>query len=179
MGLFARPRLYAKDTRDIDLPDGLLENLASRLGLRSDNYHTGYFGSPAWERDFQLRLAGPGPSTDGRLIRRYGRCVGHGFNRITAVGDAHLTDLLGSTHELWYTKEDTFRDWPFAAVWLVNERNWWKVEQVLVKDPEGLILVSTLFLEQWPSGLCIDLKGLRLKPWSTELIRQAGIDIPG
>ena len=145
------------------------------------------FWAPTMDSDFLTGLGesttrifgGPSlePTWDGEQIRKYGQLIEESLEKITSVGDAYLTDYLGSYYDLYYVKEDTFEDFPARSVWLVNRKNEYFVELVFA-DVVGLISVKKQVIRDDCGNIYFDLSDLQGKPWSQKLIRQVGINIP-
>ena len=124
-----------------------------------------------------LQGRSPAESLDGEQLRKYGKYIAGGFNEITSVGAAELTDLLGSTFDLYYVKEGTFDDYRSEALWLVNNVNRYMVEPVMFKDRNGVIEALGRNL-RFGNDRVLDVRRLHGQPWSRAAIREAGIDIP-
>lgn len=161
--LFGKPRLYCPRGHESIRGPGLLSRMFS-------------ITSP---HEYLDMLSYGAKTGDGGQICKYGVYIEGGFDTITGVGDALLIDILGSNYALYYVKEDIFYDFPMKSLWLVNDRNKYMTKCVLF-DALGLrvIVVKEAVLQRGSSGPLLYLAELHGKPWSRDLIRQAGIDLP-
>jgi hypothetical protein len=117
------------------------------------------------------------PTKNGEQIHKYGQYIGGGFETITGVGDSYLVDLLGSDHNMYYVRKDTFEDFSSASVWLVNTQNSYFVELVLY-ECVGSIAIVKRNVRIGSSNHFLELSELDGKPWNRELLRQSGINVP-
>lgn len=161
--LFGKPRLSSPTTLQSKRGPGALSRLVGTSTLGE------FPGVPGG-------MSGSRGEVDGDQLRKYGVYIGSGYETITAVGDAMLTDWLGSSYTLYYVKKDTFHDLPVRSLWLQNDRK--AGADLVLAEFEGVIRVAKPRLRWGTEGPLIDLSDLDGTPWNRDLIRQKGLDVP-